>query len=87
MAAMFVVVGGVRWRERRQAVTLRRAGGGPSTAVVGSPQVRRRLGRKFREGVWCFFFFFKQVFGFRTFKHFFLGVLRIFKNFSGLENC
>ena len=38
MAAMFVVVGGVRWRERRQRVTLRRAGGGPSTAVVGSPQ-------------------------------------------------
>ena len=38
MAAMFVVAGGVRWRERRQQVTLRRAGGGPSTAVVGSPQ-------------------------------------------------
>ena len=34
MAAMFVVVGGVRWRERRSAL---RAGGGPSTAVVGSP--------------------------------------------------
>jgi len=38
MAAMFVVAGGVRWRERRQRVTLRRAGGGPSTAVIGSPQ-------------------------------------------------
>ena len=35
MAAMFVVAGGVRWRERR---AIRRAGGGPSTAVVGSPQ-------------------------------------------------
>eukprot|EP00913_Durusdinium_trenchii_P001554 g1438.t1 len=34
MAAMFVVAGGVRWRERRQRVTLRRAGGGPSTAEL-----------------------------------------------------
>ena len=41
MAAMFVVAGGVRWRERRQRVTLRRAGGGPSTAVIGSPQERQ----------------------------------------------
>eukprot|EP00435_Cladocopium_sp_Y103_P067868 s242_g30.t1 len=36
MAAMFVVSGGVRWRERRSA--LRAGPGGPSTAVVGSPQ-------------------------------------------------
>jgi len=36
MAAMFVVAGGVRWRERRSA--LRAGPSGPSTAVVGSPQ-------------------------------------------------
>ena len=36
MAAMFVVAGGIRWRERRSA--LRAGPSGPSTAVVGSPQ-------------------------------------------------
>lgn len=36
MAAMFVVAGGIRWRERRSA--LHAGPSGPSTAVVGSPQ-------------------------------------------------
>eukprot|EP00439_Symbiodinium_sp_Y106_P036137 s2193_g4.t1 len=39
MAATFTVAGALRWRQQRKKVSVRRAaGGGPSTAVVASPQ-------------------------------------------------